>query len=47
MEIGENCQWYLIKIGDDYGVQYCGDTPDEDFSQGLTGWSDTFTADGL
>jgi hypothetical protein len=47
MELGEYSDWYLIKIGNDFGVQYYGDTPDEDFPQGLSGWSDTFATDGL
>jgi hypothetical protein len=33
MENGENCMWYLLKLGDEYAVQYNGPDPDKHFPQ--------------
>ena len=27
MEFEDHCEWYMIKVGDSYGIQYCGPEP--------------------
>lgn len=37
MEIGDNCCWYLLKVGDEIAVQYYGDDAENDFPRDLSG----------
>jgi len=37
MEFGETCQWYLVRVGTEYAVQYYGDDADQNFPPGLDG----------
>ena len=36
MEV-EPCNWYLLKVGDEYGLQYTGEDVEETFPAGLAG----------
>jgi len=37
MEVGETCQWYLLRAGTDFAIQYYGDEPEKEFPPGLDG----------
>lgn len=37
MEHAEPCKWYLIKYGEEFGVQYDGHEPEKEFNIDLTG----------
>jgi hypothetical protein len=37
----EPCNWYMIKVAEEFGIQYTGDDVDEVFPLDLTG-EDTF-----
>jgi hypothetical protein len=29
LQLGASCQWFLLRFGDDFSVQYTGPNPDE------------------
>jgi hypothetical protein len=37
MELWKKCRWYLVMAGTEFGIQYYGDEPDDDFPPGLDG----------
>jgi hypothetical protein len=39
MESSDLCKWYMLKIGDEFAIQYYGDKPDDVFPQRLGGIS--------
>ena len=43
MENSDDCQWYLLKCGDEIAVQYYGEDPDTNFPRDLSGTRQLFT----
>lgn len=37
MEFKDHCEWYMIKVGDSYGILYCGPEPAVAFPLSLEG----------